>query len=938
MSCRLEKSQKEEILRIVSAIVGPPALYKGKNYGLSLQDINLRLSTSKSDGNPLSDNVIEDYHKGVIRLLKTAYSNIIKDYNAGNTKDKNTLKPIAQSLFNLFNTITNKNSCKDTIGQIEDFKAILAATTTNTGAATSPAPTAPSLPSSTTSNTSTSTGATQATSTAPQPTISQCANPYKDRWGVKFRYLDSKTGVTCGTSTNTTSTLKEWYLTLLPAMRSVMPNNGGQDVPGALPGLQFQIRSNIAKHKIPGFQPLYQHLGVDSIIITLIGTFTGDGGLGSTYDVSTKSSTSLGVSYTPWDSRTPVNPIWNEIVPTHNRAARGTVTLDANGNVVPLASSSYNATTGGGVNGGGIGINDSITNVSTGDPNVFMTKDLTRNGMWNRDGCPGDCEPYNKEYNAYSSKDGSITMNNPRQILNKDQDVFGAYTLRELAAYNDSYHEFISFYKMAIHEARELEIEINLRRNSDGLNPQVNSFLQYGRDAVGYLRNDAGNPYFKGVVKNMRVFHARSDRTWYSMEIEVTDYGMAGGQALNLTNRIEEQAKKAIVASVAAVNKSRAEAGSLGLKTFELSVDPECLRKFLKEKYNGQLPAYDYTEDKKFVYGKSYVLWLLEIGTEINLISEINNSRLTIKANSNQPSIVTTPLNTKGYFFDSKTGWGAKNEVILTPDSLILELLNYYKEAPNFLTKTKQDIINIVNNPNVIINSVNLDKVEKESGCPPANNKSPSSSEPSTHIPAWGDNTFEDYNETTPTESRPVTSATSNPETKPQDNKDKKDGSTSSITPEGLPMIAEGDGDYPPSERPLPYSNDIRKCIFNEFIKDSGWIDSRTRPLYPIGALLREGLEMDKGYLDYVIRTLDKFPPSEYNLVKNVIGNGSLTIVLNGEDISKGVLMELQKIHDLKDTNNEESERLKNSLVNYISNPSIVVRTREYEKWLSNCS
>jgi len=72
---------------------------------------------------------------------------------------------------------------------------------------------------------------------------------------------------------------KYYYMQLLPAIKSNLPVQGGVDVPGAMPGLQFRIENNIVKHKIPGFAPIYQPLGIDSIKCTLVGLFTGSDGV-----------------------------------------------------------------------------------------------------------------------------------------------------------------------------------------------------------------------------------------------------------------------------------------------------------------------------------------------------------------------------------------------------------------------------------------------------------------------------------------------------------------------------------------------------------------------------------------------------------------------------------------------------------------------------------
>jgi len=797
MGCIIEPGKRTIINQVIDYVKEGP-----RNYGYSQDALNLlseSLLPTSQDANAESAKA-----QGAISKLVSLYTNMANAFRT----DRNipNLRDNLEKLYAALSYIRDQNdSCR--VGTAIDSlttSAILASLSSNPSSSSTPCST----------STTTTPGATPAaTTTAPKANIAQCANPYKDRWGVKFKYQATSNTTNGCAPTNAPTTLNEWYLTLLPAMRSVIPNNGGMDVPGALPGLQFQIRSNIAKHKIPGFQPLYQHLGVDSIIITLVGTFTGDGGLGSTYDVQTKTSNAIGVRYTPWDQGggrdTDVNPIWNETVPTHNRAARGTVTLDANGNVVPATYNPYNANTGGAVSTNGIGINDQIYNVSTGDPNVFMIKDLTRNGMWNRDGCPGDCEPYNKEYDAYSPKDGSLTMNNPRQMLNKDQDVFGAYTLRELAAYNDSYHEFISFYKMAIHEARELEIEINLRRNSDGLNPQVNQFLQYGRDAVGYLRNDQGNPAFKGVVKNMRVFHARSDRTWYSMEIEVTDYGMAGGQALNLTKRIEDQAKKALEASLAASKAAQSQAERELAEEFFLS-NKEC---FIKANNKKDIPGVIFSGNEVY-YGRSVLQYLLDNNEIDKFKTLIDSQAVVITSKSPQPknkpdfrldiyrsSSLSSQL-ASPFFWDDINGWGRYDKPSLLPDEkpflspteFISKAYEEYSAKRILQDELKVVLEAVIKANGVIINTSGLSKIQTDSNCSnPSSTTSSSNSSSSS-----SSSTASSSSETTPLE-------TTNPDTKPPETT--SSSGTSNLGDCTQEYIAELD------KRIENISNDIDKWI-----------------------------------------------------------------------------------------------------------------------------
>lgn len=136
----------------------------------------------------------------------------------------------------------------------------------------------------------------------------------KDPWGIRFSYTKSVSGATYidqintnnGARANRTLThdnqtreevessfietpenlanktvnqKRDFYFQLLPAIKSNLPVSAGTDVPGAMPGIQFRIENNIVKHKIPGFSPIYQPIGIDSIKCTLVGMFSGNDGV-----------------------------------------------------------------------------------------------------------------------------------------------------------------------------------------------------------------------------------------------------------------------------------------------------------------------------------------------------------------------------------------------------------------------------------------------------------------------------------------------------------------------------------------------------------------------------------------------------------------------------------------------------------------------------------
>lgn len=79
-------------------------------------------------------------------------------------------------------------------------------------------------------------------------------------WGMRVTQVDTN---------------KSYFFSLLPAMDSVMPMTASKDVPNALPGLHIRVKANIAKLRVPGSTPIYQHMGIDSVMITVVGMFTG---------------------------------------------------------------------------------------------------------------------------------------------------------------------------------------------------------------------------------------------------------------------------------------------------------------------------------------------------------------------------------------------------------------------------------------------------------------------------------------------------------------------------------------------------------------------------------------------------------------------------------------------------------------------------------------
>lgn len=73
-----------------------------------------------------------------------------------------------------------------------------------------------------------------------------------------------------------TANNKSFYMLLPPNADTKHP---GKANPMQMPGLQIKSATTISKLRIPGFFPIYQHLGIDSITVTMSGMFTGYDGL-----------------------------------------------------------------------------------------------------------------------------------------------------------------------------------------------------------------------------------------------------------------------------------------------------------------------------------------------------------------------------------------------------------------------------------------------------------------------------------------------------------------------------------------------------------------------------------------------------------------------------------------------------------------------------------
>ena len=384
----------------------------------------------------------------------------------------------------------------------------------------------------------------------PGPAAGKLCEPIThERWGVRFRFLDKppeKKGDCETKSKDSGWDLKDWFLQLLPAMQSVVPKQGARDVPNAGPGLSFRFKNNMVKHKIPGSQPVYQMMGVDSAIITFVGTFTGDGGLGYINKVDIEngelaesalkimeseatarrageafpSAKKYGGTY-PY-GKSPVNAMFNPVYHVRNRARAP-------------------------------GGDTSSALVGSNNTGWLMDNSILRQGFFERDGCPGQCPPPswggfpNGQMDEAGGKFawggmGTWPDGSPYGDIGTRSQM-DTHKLAYIAAYLDAYHEMVSFYKFAVQAGKLMEITINLRKTHDGLKPRVADPRMKGKggksDTPDPLRDmHTGNPTFKGYLRTMSTWAQYSDRVWYVMEFEVVDHGLQGKKAVNLTNKV----------------------------------------------------------------------------------------------------------------------------------------------------------------------------------------------------------------------------------------------------------------------------------------------------------------------------------------------------------------------------------------------------------------
>lgn len=209
---------------------------------------------------------------------------------------------------------------------------------------------------------------------------------------------------------------ESFHLKLLPAIQSNIPMQGSSEAPNTAPGLHIKIIPNLARLRIPGFAPVYQHLGIDSALVTLVGTFVPEDG--------------------------------------------------------------ENA--------------ESFTNVTGFAP--------------------------------------------PANI--NDQTAFNQVRNSELE--RSSYSAATKFYDFAIKTGSEVSVYINV---PESIGVENNPFVLDRK------------PGFKGIIKSMDLFHKNLYRTWYTIQFEVSDFGMYSSTPLNMNQDINQ----AIQQQVAAETQAREE-------------------------------------------------------------------------------------------------------------------------------------------------------------------------------------------------------------------------------------------------------------------------------------------------------------------------------------------------------------------------------------------
>ncbi len=130
---------------------------------------------------------------------------------------------------------------------------------------------------------------------------------------------------------------KTFNMLLPPSIESKHP---GRSNPLQLPGLQIKANINISKLKIPGFFPIYQNLGVESLTVSMSGMFTGYDGTNLLSAANWENSVGIGQSNVEQgqDSFTSASELYDFAV--NNKALVQVTIYTSDGSFIPKQSTS----------------------------------------------------------------------------------------------------------------------------------------------------------------------------------------------------------------------------------------------------------------------------------------------------------------------------------------------------------------------------------------------------------------------------------------------------------------------------------------------------------------------------------------------------------------------------------------------------------------------
>jgi hypothetical protein len=105
--------------------------------------------------------------------------------------------------------------------------------------------------------------------------------------------------------------------------------------------------------------------------------------------------------------------------------------------------------------------------------------------------------------------------------------------VREPKAELNAYNSYLAFQKLA-YEGKQIEVEINTA--------QVYNTLAASPYAETLKLQDptSGNPQFTAVIRNLDVYHATQERTWYTLVLDVTNFNMASKENINLNVSLQK--------------------------------------------------------------------------------------------------------------------------------------------------------------------------------------------------------------------------------------------------------------------------------------------------------------------------------------------------------------------------------------------------------------